>query len=71
MASEIVEPYTPWSNAAERELTELKKKVGHKLLRSRAPEHLWEDCLELKAYIMSNIAHDIYKLNREVPKAVM
>ena len=35
-----LEPYTPWSIAAEREIKELKKGAGHKLLRSRALKHL-------------------------------
>ena len=55
-----LEQYAPWSNAAEREIKELKKRMVHKLLRSRAPKHLWDDCLELEA-----------KLDREVPKTVM
>ena len=66
-----LESYTPWSNAAEREIKELKKGAGHKLPWSRAPKHLWDDCLELEAYIRSNTAHEIYKLDREVPKTVM
>ena len=54
-----LEPYTSWSNAAEREreIKELKKGAGHKLLRSRAPKLLWDDCLELEAYVRSNTAH--------------
>ena len=32
------EPYTLWSNAAEREMKELKKGASHKLLWSRAPK---------------------------------
>ena len=39
-----LEPYTPWSNAAEREIKELKKVTGCKLLRSRAQKCLWDDC---------------------------
>ena len=66
-----LEPYTPLSNAAVREIKELKKGAGCKLLQSRAPKHLWDDCLELEAYIRSNTAHDINKLDREVPKTVM
>ena len=66
-----LEPYTPRSDAAEREIKELEKEAGHNLLRSRAPKHLWDDCLELEAYIRSNTAHEIYKLDREVPKTVM
>ena len=66
-----LEPYTPWSNAAERKIKELKKGMGCKLLRSRAPKCLWDECLELEAYIRSNTADEIYKLNREIPKTVM
>ena len=66
-----LESYIPWSNAAEREIKELKKGVGHTLLSSRAPKHSWDDCLELEAHIRSNTAHDIYKLDGEVPKTVM
>ena len=38
-----LEPNTPWSNAAEREIKELKKRLGHKLLWSRAPKHLLDN----------------------------
>ena len=51
--------------------TVLKKEAGHKLLWSRTPKHLWDDCLELEAYIRSNTAHDIYILDEMVPKTVM
>ena len=66
-----LEPYTPWLNAAEREIKELEKGAVCKLLWSRAPKHLWHDCLELEAYMRPNAAHEIYKLDREVPKTVM
>ena len=68
-----LEPYNPLSNATEREreIKEVKKGVSHKLLRSRAPKHLWNDYIELEAYIMSNTVHEIYKLDSEVPKTVM
>ena len=32
---------------------------------------LCDDCLELEAYIRSNTANNIYKLDRDVPKMVM
>ena len=35
-----LEPYIPSSNAAEREIEELKKRASHKLLQSRAPKCL-------------------------------
>ena len=66
-----LEPYTPWSNAAKREIEELKKGASHMMLWSRAPKHLWDDCLELEACIRSNTAHDKYKLEGEVHKTVM
>ena len=66
-----MEPYTHWSNAAEREIEELKKGTGCKLLQSRALKHLWDDWLEYEAYIRFNTAHDMYKLDGEVPLTVM
>ena len=66
-----LEPYTPLSNVAEREMKELKKGAGHKLLQSRAPKYLWYDCLELETYMIMNTAHDIYKLDEEVHKTVL
>ena len=66
-----LEPYTIWSNAVEREIKKLKKEADCKLLMSRAPKHLWDNCLELEACIRSNTAHEIYKLDGEVPKTVM
>ena len=66
-----LEPYTLWSNAAEREIQELKKGVGHKLLRFMATKCLWDDCSELEAYTRSNTAHEKYKLDRKVSKTVM
>ena len=55
----------------EKKIKDLKKGASYKLLRLRAPKCLWVDCLELEAYIRSNTAHEIYKLDGEVPKTVM
>ena len=63
-----LEPYTPRSNAAEREIKEFKKRAGHNQLRSIAPMGLWDNCLELEAYIRSNIAHNKYKIDGEILK---
>ena len=65
-----LESYSPLSNAAEREIKELKKDMGLTFLWSRTP-HLWDNCFELEAYIMSNTAHEIYRLDGEAPKIVM
>ena len=32
---------------------------------------LWNNCLELEAFIRSNTDHDIYKLDNKVPETVM
>ncbi|KAI2504636.1 Reverse transcriptase (RNA-dependent DNA polymerase) [Fragilaria crotonensis] len=40
------EPHTPWSNAAEAAIRELKRGVGRQMVRSAAPKRLWDDCLE-------------------------
>ena len=68
--SKQLESYTPWSNAVESKIKDLKKGAGHKLLWSRAPKCLWDDCLVLEAYIRSITAHEINKLDGRVPKTV-
>ncbi|KAI2504427.1 Reverse transcriptase (RNA-dependent DNA polymerase) [Fragilaria crotonensis] len=65
------EPHTPWSNAAEAAIRELKKGVGRQMVKSGAPKRLWDDCLEREAYIRSHTAHDIYRLNGQVPETVV
>jgi transposase len=46
-----MEPYSPWSNAAEGSIKELKKGVARKMISSKALKPLWDDCLELEAFI--------------------
>ena len=65
------EPFTLWSNAAKREIKELKKGSGRKLIKSGTPKRLWDDCLKLESYIRSNTAHGIYKLDAEVPEILL
>ena len=65
------EPHTPWSNAAEAAIRELKKGVGRQMVRSGAPKRLWDDCLEREAYVRSLTAHDIYRLNGQVPETLV
>ena len=45
------EPFTPWSNAAEREKKELKQGYVRKLIKWGIPKRLWDDCLELESYV--------------------
>jgi hypothetical protein len=66
-----LEPYTPWSNAAESAIRELKRGFGRQMVRSGAPKCLWDHCLEREAYIRSNTAHDIFSLNGQVPETIV
>ena len=65
------EPYSPWANAAEGAIRELKKSFGRKMLRSKAPRKLWDHCLMLEATIRAHTAHDIFELNGEVPETLV
>ncbi len=65
------EPYSPWQNAAEREIKELMKGSGCKMLAMGAPSCLLDDCLELEAYICSHSANNVYCLDGKVPETYM
>ncbi len=67
----ITEPFSPWQNAAECRIKDLKKGTGRKLLLTNTPRRLWDDCLEYEASIRSHTAHDIFKLDGEVPETIM
>ena len=41
-----LEPHTPWLNAAESVIRELKHGFGWQMVRSGAPKCLWDHCLE-------------------------
>ena len=66
-----LEPYTPWANAAESAIRELKKSTGHKMIATKTPKKLWDDCLECEAIIRSHTAHGIYDLEDEVPETLV
>ncbi len=66
-----IKSYSPWQNAAEREIKELKKKLGSKMLTSGAPWRLWDNCLELEAYTCSHSTNNAYHLDGKVPKTDM
>ena len=65
------EPYTPWSNAAEGSIRELKRGTARKMIKKKSPKKLWDDCVELEGFIHSNTAHDIFELNGEVPETLV
>ena len=65
------EPYSPFQNAAEGVIGQLKLGAGRKMVKMNSPKVLWDDCLELESFIRSNTAHDIYELGGEVPETIM
>jgi hypothetical protein len=67
----MTEPFSPWQNAAESAIRELKQGMARKMVKLRAPKQLWDDCLELKSLIRSNTAHTIYKLQVQVPETIV
>ena len=65
------EPYSPWQNAAEGCIRELKRGVSRKMMKSGSPKVLWDHCIELEALIRSNTSNNIYMTNGEVPETIM
>jgi len=65
------EPHSPWQNAAESGIRELKKASGRKMVRAGAPKPFWADAIEWEAFIQSKTAWDIYKLQGETPETVL
>jgi len=57
------EPFSPWQNATESAIRELKKAAGRKMVHAGAPKPFWADAIKLKAYVCSNTAHDIFILH--------
>ena len=65
------EPHSPWQNAAELAIRELKKGAGRKAARAKSPKKLWDHTLELESYIRSNTATVHPELNGQVPETIM
>ena len=66
-----IEPYSPWSNAAEGTICETKNGSSHKTICTGYPKKLRDHCLELEALIFSNTALDIYMLDGELLETVI
>ena len=65
------EPYSPWQQAAEGCIRELKRGVSRKMMKTGSPKVLWDHCIELEALVCSNTSNDIYMTNGEVPETIM
>ena len=64
-------PYSPWHDAAEITIRELKKGAGRKMIKSNSPKKLCDDCLELEMEIRSCTTNNVFELKGEVPRTVM
>ncbi len=67
----VTEPYSPWQQAAEGCIRELKRGSSRKMIKTGSPKCLWEHCLELKAYVHSCTSNDIYMTAGQVPETIM
>jgi len=61
------EPYSPWQNRAESEIGELKKQCRRVMHRNRAPEELWDHCMELVSTYRSLTAPPLSTLEGKTP----
>ena len=64
------EPYSPWQNAAEGAIREVKRSSGRKMVKAKSPARLWDHCLELEGYIRLHTAIDNFELQGQVPETV-
>jgi hypothetical protein len=51
---QVTEPYSPWQQAAEGCICELKRGSSRKMIKTKSPKCLWDHCLELE--VMSAFA---------------
>ena len=65
------EPYSPWMQAAEGCIRELKRGVSRKMTMTGSPKTLWDHCIELEALIRSCTSNQIYMTGGEVPETIM
>ncbi len=65
------EPYSPWQQAAEGCIRELKCGVSHKMIKTVSPRVLWDHCIELEALIRSLTSNYVYMTNGKVPETIM
>jgi hypothetical protein len=65
------EPYSPWQQAAEGCIGELKPGVSCKMIKTGSPRVLWDNCIELEVLIRSLTSTNVYMTNGEVPETIM
>ena len=65
------ESYSPWQNAAEGSIREVKQAAGLRMMKMKAPKKLWDHCLELQGFIKSHTTNDHFELQGQIPETVL
>jgi hypothetical protein len=65
------EPYSPWQQAAEGCIRELKRGVPHKMIETGSPRVLWDHCIELEALIRSLTSNTVHMTNGKVSETIV
>jgi len=67
----VTEPYSPWQQAAEGCIREVKQGSLHKMISTGSPKPLWDYCLELEALVHPCTCNDIYMTAGQVPETIV
>jgi hypothetical protein len=67
----VTEPYSPWQQATEGCIREIKRGSLRKMISTGSPKTLWDNCLELEALVRSCTCNDIYMTAGQVPETIM
>jgi len=67
----VTEPYSPWQQATEGCIHEIKQGSLRKMICTGSPKPLWDHYLELEALVRSCTCNDIYMTAGQVPETIM
>ena len=70
-ALKSTEPYSPWQQAAESAIRELKRSALRKQSKAKSPYALWDHSIELESLIRSHTAHGYEELEGQVPETMI
>jgi hypothetical protein len=65
------ERYSPWQQATEGCIRELKRGFSLKMIKTGSPRVLWDHCIELEALICSSTSNNIYITNGKMLVTIM
>jgi hypothetical protein len=65
------EPFSPWMQAAEGCIRELKRGVSRLMIKTGSPKKLWDHCIILMAMIRSCSTNSIFMTAGQAPETIM